>query len=629
MTTGETRPHLDPDAIPATLRDVPRWVAWRCQTRNGKPTKTPYDAHGGNLASVSDPATWSPFSDALRTWQTGRYDGIGIVLTGDGIVALDYDNCISDDGTITPDVVADLAALGTYAERSPSGRGVRAFVIGELPFEGRRHGGFEIYSDGRYVTVTGNHIAGMPETIATSPDALAAIVAARLPARPAARRRTPAASSADITSLTASTQQTTTTVVDDALITRRLLTIPNAAALWRGETDRHDGDHSRAEQALACHLVYCGADEAAIARLVASSGLNREKWERDDYRERTIAKAFELTSNRWSETPRRPTDLATGTQDIGADCGADLAELRARISDLEAAVIARDRRIERLQAERDHAAETATALLSIVRNGELGAARMTALGIVVALKSLSADDQPDEMREMPYKMVAEIIGASPSAVGRHIKKMIAMPDSPLRHETRMRPTERTDPTTGEVRTILQPWSFVGMNAASVADFADALATSKSDAPTHGGARPTRATACTEHPDAGAVAVGTLHLVCGKADCGTILATETYRRRVPADQLVHPGEVAARRARLAAEIQATEMQDARRSESTNPLVVDTFSSVQDAFRSPMPDEHRAPGLPLFAGTDLEVGPNCIMHDGLIPPTGTHGHDRWTA
>lgn len=34
-------------AVPADLRDLNRWVVWRLETRNSKPTKVPYTAHTG------------------------------------------------------------------------------------------------------------------------------------------------------------------------------------------------------------------------------------------------------------------------------------------------------------------------------------------------------------------------------------------------------------------------------------------------------------------------------------------------------------------------------------------------------------------------------------------------------
>ena len=56
----------------------------------------------------------------------------------------------------------------------------------------------------------------------------------------------------------------------------------------------HSGDHSRADLALCGKLAFwTGGDRQRIERLFSQSGLGRrEKWKRDDYRDRTITKAL-------------------------------------------------------------------------------------------------------------------------------------------------------------------------------------------------------------------------------------------------------------------------------------------------------------------------------------------------
>ena len=61
-----------------------------------------------------------------------------------------------DAGRIHPEVQSLVA--GTYAELSPSGRGVRAFVRGDLGNRKDAHGtpfGFEVFASKGFVTVTG------------------------------------------------------------------------------------------------------------------------------------------------------------------------------------------------------------------------------------------------------------------------------------------------------------------------------------------------------------------------------------------------------------------------------------------------------------------------------------------
>ena len=60
----------------------------------------------------------------------------------------------------------------------------------------------------------------------------------------------------------------------------------------RGDTGDYDGDDSRADQALVSLLAFWTQDPGQLDRLFRRSALYRDKWERSDYRERTIGKAI-------------------------------------------------------------------------------------------------------------------------------------------------------------------------------------------------------------------------------------------------------------------------------------------------------------------------------------------------
>lgn len=62
--------------------------------------------------------------------------------------------------------------------------------------------------------------------------------------------------------------------------------------LWRGDTSEYRDDQSAADLALCTMLAFwTGKDEYRIDSLFRQSGLYRQKWERDEYRERTIRRA--------------------------------------------------------------------------------------------------------------------------------------------------------------------------------------------------------------------------------------------------------------------------------------------------------------------------------------------------
>ena len=78
-----------------------------------------------------------------------------------------------------------------------------------------------------------------------------------------------------------------------------MFTAKNGAAvraLWNGDISAYGNDDSRADSALCAHLAYwTNSDPVRIDRLFRSSSLYREKWDRDDYRERTISGAIETS----------------------------------------------------------------------------------------------------------------------------------------------------------------------------------------------------------------------------------------------------------------------------------------------------------------------------------------------
>ena len=67
---------------------------------------------------------------------------------------------------------------------------------------------------------------------------------------------------------------------------------PRWGRVYRGDLSDYDGDHSSGDLALCGELARLGLNAAGIDTAFRTSGLYRDKWERDDYRDRTIAKAL-------------------------------------------------------------------------------------------------------------------------------------------------------------------------------------------------------------------------------------------------------------------------------------------------------------------------------------------------
>ena len=298
------------DRIPVELRERPQWVVWKLEQRpdDPKPTKVPYCASSAKRASTTDPTTWGTFEQACAALEAGGVNGIGYVFSPDDpYTGTDLDGCFDEGGDLHPTAAGFVACLGSYTELSPSGNGVHVFVkanlngcskhkTGKTPWKGD----FEIYDRDRYFTVTGHHYPTTPETIESRQAEVEKVYAEVFPSKPA-----------QATGLRNVVTQSVD--VDDEELLELAFRSKNGTEierLWRGDLAGHNDDHSVADLALCGHLAFwTGRDHARIDRLFRASGLMREKWARDDYRERTIAKAIEGCSEVFTPPARnvRPT----------------------------------------------------------------------------------------------------------------------------------------------------------------------------------------------------------------------------------------------------------------------------------------------------------------------------------
>lgn len=94
--------------------------------------------------------------------------------------------------------------------------------------------------------------------------------------------------------------------------------------LWRGSNEDYADDASAGDEAFCCLLAFwTGGDYKKIDILFRASGRMREKWEREDYRRRTILNALGLVTDYYTDPGGY---LTAGTNDEGnAQC------VRARV----------------------------------------------------------------------------------------------------------------------------------------------------------------------------------------------------------------------------------------------------------------------------------------------------------
>jgi len=144
---------LRTENIPEELKARPQWVVWHAVGE--KPDKVPYSAKTGRKASSTDLLTWSTFEEAVATYESGDYDGVGFVFcSGDPYTGIDLDNCVDEDGEIALWALEIARYFDGYTELSATGSGLHIIVRGNVP--NRRKGDIEVYSSKRFFTVTGH-----------------------------------------------------------------------------------------------------------------------------------------------------------------------------------------------------------------------------------------------------------------------------------------------------------------------------------------------------------------------------------------------------------------------------------------------------------------------------------------
>jgi putative DNA primase/helicase len=278
------------DDIPRELRALLQWVCYRLGRikANGKRDKIPLDPHAGELAAVNDPASWGTFAEAVAAYIRGVGEGLGFVFTKDDpYFGVDLDKCRDPrTGRMEPWAWAILQRLGTYAEASVSGTGAHGIGKGKLPGGGAKNDKIELYDEGRFFVVTGQHISGTPTTCEKRQEELEDLYREHFShkmngngASNGAHSDGPHASSRNPMS-----------DEEILLLARSAINGDKFSRLWQGDATlwtvepKAYPSHSEADLALCSILAfYCGHDPARIDRLFRRSGLFRDKWNRADY----------------------------------------------------------------------------------------------------------------------------------------------------------------------------------------------------------------------------------------------------------------------------------------------------------------------------------------------------------
>jgi hypothetical protein len=324
-------PAADPlPFVPQTLKDQPRWVRWALTPdKDNRLTKVPYQVNWQH-ASNTDPRTWTTYQNAVKGAIINAEQGVGFVVSNiDDIFGIDLDGCRNPKtGKITEwaERIIDLCGEDCYTEITPSGMGLRLWGRGTLP-EGLRKfnldtaAGFgdkvavEVYERARYFTVTGNTFyneSDPGDVVAVDADALRKLLHGIRDQHPAKKDEKGATASASVKDGDGGSSSVQVTYAVGTFLkydkyhvlkfgqpstdTQFHMTLGGASLTYPSQ--------SEADQALCNVLALVhDCDTEKMDEDFRESALYRQKWERDTYRNPTIARAVKWAEKVKAETP--------------------------------------------------------------------------------------------------------------------------------------------------------------------------------------------------------------------------------------------------------------------------------------------------------------------------------------
>jgi putative DNA primase/helicase len=272
-----TQPQIN--NIPDELKILRQWVCHR--------DKVPITPINGYPASPTDPSTWRCFTEAVQYAE--RCDGIGFVFSkNDPYVGVDIDHCIDDNNALSTDAKIIVNTIKSYTEKSQSGKGIHTICKGSLPEGARRNtdNGVEMYSDSRYFIMTGNKLS-KSTIVAERSQELKSVYSQYVE------------KNLKQTNLVKSITPMDSVITYESLLAKlSKKKKEKLSALWEGDMNEYNDDHSAADLALCSILAYHTSSPEHTDKLFRQSELYRDKWDEIHYGDGrtygqvTIEKAF-------------------------------------------------------------------------------------------------------------------------------------------------------------------------------------------------------------------------------------------------------------------------------------------------------------------------------------------------
>jgi putative DNA primase/helicase len=318
---------------------MPQWVNYKnvlrraTKKRKAHIDKLPINPRTGELADTTNPVTWGTYEEAVAGLARFSVHGLGFVFVKrDGatlfVIGSDFDTCGEiRTGRIDPVIHDLLTTLNSYAEWSPSGTGIHVIAYGgPLPAEGRKTTfegrKVEMYDEGRFFTMTGLPVPGMPLAIATRPAEILAVHTRVFGPQPA--RRDGAASASDAPAASPPPEG------EDAALLAKMFASQHGDRirhLWNGGTPANgDISASGGDHALLCELAWWTNGNAAHMARLFQEALRYTKVERDGqpakekrpaYLTRSIAAAIRAWRDGRPPLPEEPPVTEHPDEDYG------------------------------------------------------------------------------------------------------------------------------------------------------------------------------------------------------------------------------------------------------------------------------------------------------------------------
>ena len=252
--------------IPPFLLRQHQWVAWGIRDAPQKAPFQPQSLLAGRpeAAKAGVLETWGSYDNAVKCVERGLAQGIGFEFSGNGLYGVDLDHVIDEAGQLMPQAREIVGKLASYTEVSPSGTGLHLFMFAggaNITRHRKKDGFLEIYSEGRYFTVTGN-IYGDVKTVESRSKELQAVHDKFLLPEPAQKvvHLPPSMPNAE----------------QGRFLRIGLERDKTFASLWVGQ--RRCGNESADDIALMNKLAYwCNADPDAMVRAFLSSPYHAQK----------------------------------------------------------------------------------------------------------------------------------------------------------------------------------------------------------------------------------------------------------------------------------------------------------------------------------------------------------------